>query len=384
MTAATNHASYPGDDDLINRIRGLSEHESDTAFSLFVPTHRTHPENQGDRIRLKNAIDDAADALESRGHGSREVDEMLQPLREHLDDRSFWEHRDLGYAAFGGSDVEVTEMDLRNPTEAVVRVGRRFHVRPLLAEIDMDPTPLLVLSRGHVRLYAVGERSAAVIEADLPESLEDENWFVDRESRLQRRPTSTDGAGEGGFHGHDPADQTAEDERRYLRAIADELNSQMARTAGPVIIADSDGLGSMLARMLDVNSVEHPAIAPDTDPALIADIVRPTIGEIVEQRREIRRETLAGALGQQRTVNDLGDALEAAAAGRLGSLAMMPHGQRRPGTFDETTFTLDLSDDGGDLADRLIGLTLSNGGTVAPLDEPVGDRWFVAVARYDD
>ena len=48
---------------------------------------------------------------------------MLAPLREHLADRSFWQHRALGFAVFGDPDSETVEIDVPVSLTTEVHVG---------------------------------------------------------------------------------------------------------------------------------------------------------------------------------------------------------------------------------------------------------------------
>jgi alpha-ketoglutarate-dependent taurine dioxygenase len=78
---------------LESRLRDLAAHESPNSLSILIPTHRTHPETAQDPIRFKNTLDAAARTLEAGGMRSSSADEMLAPLREHVADRSLWQHR---------------------------------------------------------------------------------------------------------------------------------------------------------------------------------------------------------------------------------------------------------------------------------------------------
>lgn len=369
------------------RLRSLASHERPNSFSILMPTHRTHPQTDQDPIRLKNAIDLVADALEGGGLASRVVDGMLAPLRRHFDDRSFWQHRDLGFAVYGAPDTEPVEIDVPVSLKPRVHVGGRFKIAPLVAALDELAIPTLVLSRGGVSLYELDGEGAWRVDCDLPHSMTDVNWFVDRESHLQQRPQPPGGDG-GGFHGHDPEQDEDEDLRRYLDAIVSELTPALAERKVPLVVAAPGDLAANLSAMLDHQVVPHPAVEPEGDEHRVARAVQDTRHELLARRRGEIRAELSDRIGRGEVIDEFTAALQGAATGRVARLAVLPDAAPIWGTFDENSLDVALHEarrpDDDDLVDRLVGLTMDRGGDIEPIDEPIDGRWFVAVARYDD
>lgn len=368
-------------------LRSLASHEGPDSYSILIPTHRTHPENEQDPIRFKNAIDEVADALGAGGMGTRAVEEMLLPLRRHLDDRNFWQHRDLGYAVFGSPDSETIEIDVPVSLDQRVYVGRRYIITPLVAAFDEMAVPTLVLSRGAVALYELHRDEAERVECDMPASMTDVNWFVDREPRLQQRPQPPGGDG-GAFHGHDPEEDEGEDLRRYLDAIACQLEPLLLERTVPLVVAAPGKLAANLSAMLHHEVVPHPAIEPLDDEHRVARAVQDTRHELLARRKGEIRAELSDRIGRGEVIDEFTAALEGAATGRVARLAVLPDAASIWGTFDENSLDVALHEarrpDDDDLVDRLVGLTMDRGGDVEPIDEPIDGRWFVAVARYDD
>jgi hypothetical protein len=60
-------------------IQELLSTEQNPCFSLYMPTHRTHPENQQDPIRFKNLVRQMEESLLQK-YSAAEVKEYLEPF----------------------------------------------------------------------------------------------------------------------------------------------------------------------------------------------------------------------------------------------------------------------------------------------------------------
>ncbi len=371
--------------DLRQQIIELAAHKGDCSYSILVPTHRTHPDNQQDPIRWKNALDEVQAALTDRGMRESDIERMLRPLRGHLDDRTFWQHRSLGLAAFGSPDTGPIELDVPFRLEAETRVADRFHFRPLLTGLEDHSVPAILLARGGVAMYEVDRDGAHRLEVDLPESMEDVNWFVDREPRLQQRtqPPSQTGSG---FHGHSPDEDEDEDLRRYLAAIADAVSPILRDRAWPLVVSAGADLSAKFERIVDHETVGVVALDPEASVVDVAELASPVREELIRARRESGREELAAAIGRGQATTDLEEVVFAGLDGRIEVLGLVVEASPMWGKLDESTRELSIHDerqDGDvDLLDVVAGLTLIGGGRVEPLHEPVQQCTVMAVTRY--
>jgi len=246
--------------------------------------------------------------------------------------------------------------------------------------------PTLVLSRGGVALYELCGEGARLIDCDLPGSMDDVNWFVDREPRLQQRPQPPHGDGVG-FHAQDPEEDEDEDLRRYLAAVAHEIKPRMTGWNVRLVVGAPGNRGARIGATIDHAVNPHAAVEPEDDEHRVARTVSDTKQELLERRRSALRADLSERIGRGEAIDTLDDALESAAIGRVGRLVVVPNADPLWGTFDESSFEIvrhhERQHGDDDLADRLVALTLNHGGEVRPIDQPVDDRWFVAVPRYD-
>jgi hypothetical protein len=87
----------------------LADERGGTRVSLFLPTHRGGPQTDRSRIRLKNLLATARQALLAEGGRAGEVDAFLEPARQFLDEVRSWEQRSDGLALFlGPTDFAVS------------------------------------------------------------------------------------------------------------------------------------------------------------------------------------------------------------------------------------------------------------------------------------
>ena len=68
--------------------------------SIFLPTARFGPGTLEGPVRLRNALRDVRPGLHEARMADAEIDEMLEPLRELVDDDQFWQHQADGLALF--------------------------------------------------------------------------------------------------------------------------------------------------------------------------------------------------------------------------------------------------------------------------------------------
>src|SRR4051812_10871816 len=131
----------------------LANRRGGPRISLFLPTHRGGPQTVRNRIRLKNLLRHAEDALRADGVRGGQIDAVLQPARHLLDLMWLWDQPSDGLALFCGPDeFRHLRVPLRLPE--LVTIGDRFLVRPLLPLLTADGHfYVLALSQDEIRLY---------------------------------------------------------------------------------------------------------------------------------------------------------------------------------------------------------------------------------------
>ncbi len=334
---------------------------SPPCLSLYLPTHRITSEAAQDRTRLRTLVTKARSALEEVGLRGAELDEMLRPATELLDDPLFWQRQEDGLALLLSVDRS-HRFQLPYRVPELVIVGERFHVHPLVELLEDHRALLITLSQQRVRLFEFGRWSIREVEVPgLPDGIEDTIPDRDRQTPLQVRHAAAGSSDAGFFHGHGGAKDAAEDRRRrYLLEVDRVLQPVLKRRNDPVVLAGVRNLAAEFRAVSTCRSVigELPG-NPDT---AHADRLRSAAWEVVspwfaKERREAleRFEHLSGT---RRAETDPEVLADAAMEGRIDVLFVRSAVEVR----DADPTTLSMIDDA-------VVHTLRHGGAVYVLSE---------------
>jgi len=384
------------------------------SVSLYLPTHRTAADKGTDRLRLKNLIAQARVELAEGGLGRPEVDALLAPADELLQDDAFWRTTSDGLVVFLSSETtRILCLDAAMPEQSVV--GNRFYLRPLTLAYRGDVGFFaLAVGMGGSRLFSGGPAGIEQVPLpDAPESLADELKYDDvTDDNLQSTtfasPASVNASGRtvAMFHGHGGEKDVRGDRLvRYLRHVE--------RAVSATLNPDSD----TPLLLLGVRSVTVPYRELSTYRALVDEEVTGAVDELTPHQIHEAALTALQPRFKARVESDLaelaekGDAvlvskdpteiLEAAAAGRIKTL-FLDQGTGPFGHFDRETFrasadcpaaprllrdTSAAADSeiecGWDLVDLAVAETAIHGGTIRAFggeDSPV--TGVAAVFRY--
>ena len=276
------------------------------------------------QILLKDLARMALNALAGEGTPHGVATELLAPA-EALRHESFENQAIRGIAVLTApGQTRTLEMGTTPP--ALVHVGERFVVTPLLA--DVIPTiayHLLALSEHRVRLFRgnVG-RLEPVRAAGMPRRLED----VSAHERLRR------GHGGGLRHGTghtagvvhgggSDRDLHLDRMRHFLRAVDDAVRGEVRSTHAPLLVA---GVGRELSIYRDVSRVERLVTIEVGNPdrmsaAALYERCAPTIADVLDRPRRARlRDTLESGA----TIRSLPELVDACTDGRVDTLFVRP------------------------------------------------------------
>ena len=191
-------------------IEQLDTIQGETCISIFIPTHRAgEAVLQGkDALHLKNQLKHIKNKLEQEEMGPREVDTLLAPIKELLDDSEFWRHQSDGLAIFR-SDSYFEKYTLPIHFEAFNYVANGFYAKPLLPMFTGDGTfYVLALELETVKLYECTRHSIVdvVIDDLVPSRMEDRVGYDYEQKSLQYK-SGADAHGRAMYHGHAGADR---------------------------------------------------------------------------------------------------------------------------------------------------------------------------------
>lgn len=375
-------------------LESLMEAEGGHRVSIFLPTHRAGAEIQQDPIRLKNLVSEAREKLAERGLRAAEVDAILAPADELLENETFWRFGSDGLVLFLSED-EHYSYRLPLDFEELVVVADRYHVKPLLPLLTGDGTfYVLALSQNEVRLLRGSRQSVGEVElSDVPKSLAEALRFDDPEKQLQFH-TGARGGGGGGraavFHGHGANEDDKNDILRYFQQVDRGMAEILRGETSPLVLAGVEYLHPIYHEANSYNDLLDRGIKGNPEDLNAEDLharAWEIVAPIFEGKRREAEERYAELAGTGQTASDLREVVPAASFGRVDTL-FVARGRQHWGSFDPETGETTPHDDpeagDSDLLDLAAVQTLLNGGTVyvvEPEEVPEGSE-AAALLRY--
>ena len=200
-----------------NDLMELSQFHGKSCISIYIPTHRAGFEtlNGQDSLNLKNQLKETRSKLANDGLNSREIETLINPVLDIVNDSDFWRHQSDGLAIFV-SDHFVRKYTIPIKFEMINYLSSEFYIKPLLPLFNDDGLfYLLTLKKDGVRFFEGNKYGISEIDIDdsVPARLEDTVGYDYEEKQLQFR--SQMGASRPGtFHGH--GESEAKDKNELL------------------------------------------------------------------------------------------------------------------------------------------------------------------------
>ena len=378
------------------KLQQIIEQRDDICISIYLPMQRKGAGVQGNAVRLKNALKEAAEALKERGYDQAQIDASLARPRALLDDPQYWQRQQDGLALFTSRSFFES---FRLPTsfDPLTVIAERFHIKPLLPLFSDDGRfYILALSQAKVRLFRGTHHMVDEMDIDqAPGSLAEALAYDDPEEQLQHHVTTSGTASAGGpevvHHGHGvPDNERRARLRRFLQQVSKGIQDVLAEEEVPLILAAVDYLHPIYKEVDSSAHLLDEGIEGNPDEMTAEElhdqawkIVAPLF---VQAREDVRTRYLELANGDQAT-DDLHAIVPAAYQGRVDSLFVALNEQKwgkyNPDTNDIVVHK-SPEDESEDLLDFAAVQTMANGGTVYAVDETElpGQTAIAAVFRF--
>lgn len=364
-------------------------------ISLYMPTHRSHPENIQDAIRFKNLLKKVKESL-SEKYSTVEVAELLEPFEALGENKDFWNYTTDGLAVLRSPEL-FTVINLLVPVGELAIVADTFHTRPLRRYLQSaDRYQVLGLSQHEFNLYEGNRHALAEVSlhADIPNTIE----AALGEELTDKHATVASYGGAGGesssmHHGHGgKKDEVDIDANRFFRTVADVVQKKYSIPGGlPLILA---ALPEHHDRFQQVN--ENPLVLPTGIRINAQSVSIKKLAQLAwEVMQPVYLQKLADGVGKynQAKANGLGsdsidEVTEAAEAGRVdtlfieeGRIIAKPLRNKITGTFEMMDVTQpkldDLLDDIGELVNKMGGTVL-----IIPQHKMPSKTGLAAIFRY--
>ncbi|MDF1561211.1 MAG: hypothetical protein P1P83_13550 [Bacteroidales bacterium] len=296
-------------------------------LSVYMPTHRQHPENLQDKILYKNLIRQLKESLLQK-YSAGEAQEHLESLETLADDNETWNHTSDGLAVFSAPGL-FKIVGVHKSFEALALVADSFHTKPLRQYLQsLDHFHVLGLTLRDIRLFEGNRHSLTEVDlsVDTPktitEALGDE--LTDRHTTVASYGGS---GGESSPMHHDHGgrkDEIDNDTERFFRVVANTIYEQYSKPSGwPLILAALTEHQSLFQKvnknpLLLTNGI---AINPSSvSPDKLADMA----WGVMEPEYNLKLESLVASYKQARAngkgSDDYKEVAVAAVEGRVGTL----------------------------------------------------------------
>ncbi|MCB0666120.1 MAG: hypothetical protein KDC80_09875 [Saprospiraceae bacterium] len=247
----------------------LAEIHDTACTSIYLPTHRSGKEvsEKSDALVLKNEMKAVGKKLEKEGFTELEIDRYLKPVKELVEDSTFWSHQSDGLALFIHKD-EMLKFTLPIKFEAFNYVANHFYLKPLMPMFTGDGRFfILALTQDQVEFFEATRYSISdvIIEDLVPAEMEERVGYDYEQKNLQFRTQQSvqDGTI---FHGQGAGKQKEKKEiLEFFRAVDRGLMKMLHDEDPPMVVVAQDQLFSIYQKVNSYNFLLEKHLS--TDPA---------------------------------------------------------------------------------------------------------------------
>lgn len=365
-------------------LKNLKAVRGNPAVSIFVKTHRTHPENEQDAIALKNQLKVAEERITNE-HDKRTSDKILGLIHAKTDELDH--NYNLDTLAIFANEEEAHLLRLPyNATERVI-LGEKFATRDIVREMSQAV---------HYYILVLTSEYARSIEAVNDRVVKEIGNTSERQAQMSELtfPINNTSLPSGS-----KADRTgSSDDDRYLKEFMNRVDKSMQefRNIDPlpvVLVGDSRTLG-FYDQVVDNDSfiIGKVTNLPNLKDGRAEEIVA-GVQEVVENQRLTRYESaqsdLEKARNEKMVRTDLQQIYRSALEGNAIKL-LVRQGYIVPATIDETVPSLLVADDPtadgvtDDAVSEIIEIVRHHGGEVVfiPQDKMDDKEPIALITRY--
>jgi hypothetical protein len=346
--------------------------------SIFFPTTPGGVDARGDRLRLKNGVEDADTRLAEMAVDKSTIEATLDPARKLLDDDAFWRETERGLAVWL-SPLEQYWLKSQFAFRDSVTVGDRFRIRALAPLWGMEAVGfVLALSQDHVRLYRVTPRQCELQSVpNLPTNLREalNEISVDRGAQCHTVGRSAKRKQTAVFHAQGAGHDTEKtDLGEYCRQIAKAVSAYLDPAKAPLLLACVEYLAPVY-REANQYATLLPEVIPGNPDYLtnqqVVDFAWPIFQSHFD--REVSRQLarFQDLRGTERSIADTAGIVSAALEGRVDQL-FFDDRQDIWGRYDDAYGVVDVHDVPAstdvELVDLAVAATLRHRGNVRAID----------------
>ncbi len=355
----------------ISELNGVAQ---STCLSLYMLTHRNHPDNLQDPIKYKNQVKQLADSLQ---HQSFQGDAaaLLAPFEALATDKNFWDNTLNGLAVFGTENF-FKVVGLPVMVADLVVVADSFHTKPLKKYLQsVDRYQVLGLSLHDFQLYEGNRHSMSkvALPEDFPDTIKEALGAELTDQHLTVASYGGVGGTQGNMvHGHGGRkDELDVDAERFFRATAQVVYERISKNSGLPLILAALPEHHNLFRKVNKNPLlidEAVGVNPKSvDMDNLVQMAWAVMEPNYKQQLQSLTETFQEASAKNNGHHLISEVAKAAAESRVDTL-LLESGRILPGRLNQETGSIEDGDlqhpELDDLLDDLGELVSAKGGKV--------------------
>lgn len=342
----------------------ILDEESKVKISIYMPTHRTAPDNRQDQIRFKNLVS----KLEERG----DYKDQVKKLRELEANQDFWQYNLDSIAVLIDDLDNLVIYRLPRDVKEYFEVGERFYLKPLIRNYQSDHRyHALGLARDQFRLYSGNRYGFREIEIDDQDRLLT-NVIGDQIEGGKINVVSQGGS-VGNFHGDGGKQRGIDiDTEKFFNYVDKFVRDNYSHKEKiPLILITPTEHQSTFRNVSDneyllPEGVERSYESIDEND--LKDVLWKVLEPIYNERTNKLVEQYNVGINKGEATKTIQGALEAILNDRVHTL-VLESDKTIPGKIDVKNATFELSDDGEDILNHLAYLAIARGSEVIILPE---------------
>lgn len=374
---------------------GLLDNCDPPCLSLYLPTHRHHPDNRQDPIQFRNLVETLERSLLQQ-FSKDEIRLLLEPFVALADDRDFWNQTLDGLALLRARGM-FRVYKLQQPVAELAVVADSFHSKPLMRILQSaDHYHVLALNRNEIRLFEGNRDVLDEIEParGVPRTITEALGAELTGPHQTVASYGGVGSGHSPMH-HSHGGKKAEvdkDAERFFRAVDSAVLEHHSQPSGVPLILTALPMHHHMFHDVSHNPFliqESIDIHPDALASI--DELRLRAWQIMEPQYLARLVALVEEFGNARSEglgdDDLAQVAKAVVAGPVATLLIETR-REVPGRIDATTGDIEFDDlahpNIDDVLDDIGALALKMGGqaVIVPAERMLTRSGIAAIYRY--
>lgn len=328
--------------------------QANPAISIFVPTHRTFPDNQQDAIALKNAMKELETRL-SENYDKREAQSLVQQIEQKLADHNHNYNLDTLAIFATAEDTQILNFPFKVKPRIIL--DQHFATRDILRELNNSVHYyLVVVSRNQGRLLEVFN-DQLVRELNQNDELQGLNFPIEN---THLYTTNSD----------DRSNATKEENyiKEFLNRIDKSVQEVYKQNPLPIIVVGDDRTVSFYEQVCDNPSAIFTTVTNSTnlesEARLLIDDAQDKVNLYRTTLQQASQAEISQAKSQNLLIEDLSSIYRAAKEGRVDQI-FIRKGYVQPATIEEETSSVELNSDTtntDDIVDDVLSIVIQHGG----------------------